>query len=267
MPAQPQITRTAEYRIFQALGENCGILVTDPSTGECIFRFRTDFADFAGEEAPVLAALIDELPERQREMGTEAFLDWIDSTLSNSFRVEGPSVTLCGNLDRTAQALYRRHVTSTVRRYETHLPFYPSLDVAAGSLGQDRARGAREWVEARVPGRRALSEDLFLVKIHGRSMEPEIPDGSLCVFRSYYGGSRRNGIFLVQMMATMDEGGQYTLKRYTSVKEYSGDSWRHKDITMHPKNTGEFSDWDLKREEDRWVTIAEFICVLEDPLD
>ena len=113
---------------------------------------------------------------------------------------------------------------------------------------------------------RALSEDLFLVRIHGRSMEPDIPNGSLCVFRSYYGGSRSHGIYIVQKMATMEEGGEYTLKRYTSRKRYSGDSWEHEEITMHPRNS-EFTQWDLAREEDSWVTIAEFICVLEDPLN
>lgn len=265
MPAPPQTTRTAEYRIFQALGENCGILVTDLESGECVFRFRTDFQHFAGDEADVLTALAAELPDRQREMGTAAFLAWIDSTLSNALRVDGPAITLCADLERTAQALYRRHVTSTVRRYETHLPFYPSLDIAAGGLGQDRANTAEQWIETRIPGRRALSDDLFLVKIHGRSMEPDIPDGSLCVFRSYYGGSRKGGIFIVQRMATMDEGGEYTLKRYSSEKKFSGDSWRHESITMHPHNA-EFSDWELEREEDSWVTIAEFVCVLEDPL-
>ena len=142
--------------------------------------------------------------------------------------------------------------------------FYPSLDIAAGGLGQDRARTAEEWIEARVPGRRGLSQDLFLVRIHGRSMEPDIPDGSLCVFRAYYGGSRKGGIFIVQRMATMEEGGEYTIKRYSSEKSVTTDGWRHKRITMTPENS-EFKDWDLA-EDDRYVTIAEFVCVLEDPV-
>ncbi|MBI4889806.1 MAG: S24 family peptidase [Acidobacteria bacterium] len=263
MSISPLQTRTAEYRVFQALGENCGLVLTDPSTGECVFRFRQDFETFAGEEAPVLLALSQELPERQKEMGTTAFLAWIDDNLSNALSVEPPTTTLALDLERTAQALYRRMVNSTVRRYQTHLPFYSSLDIAAGGLGQDRANTAQEWVEAHVPGRRGLSEDLFLVRIHGRSMMPDIPDGSLCVFRSYYGGSRKGGIFIVQRMATMDEGGEYTLKRYSSQKEQTAEGWRHKSITMHPHNA-EFSDWEL-REEDQYVTIAEFICVLEDP--
>lgn len=260
----PLLTRTAEYRVFQALGENCGIVVTDPVNGECVFRFRQDFDEFAGEEAPLLAALAAELPARQQEMGTAGFLQWIDGTLSNSFRVEPPATTLCVDLSRTAQTLYRRHIHSTVRRYQTHLPFYSSLDVAAGGLGQDRANSAEEWVEAHVPGRRALSDDLFLVRIRGRSMQPDIPDGSLCVFRSYYGGSRKGGIFIVQRMATMEEGGEYTLKRYDSRKRETAEGWSHERITMHPENP-EFADWDLDREEDSYITIAEFICVLEDP--
>jgi len=183
--------------------------------------------------------------------------------LSNTFRVEPPCPTLCGELDRTANTLYRRMVHSTVRRYETHLPLIP-IDLAAGALGEDRAAGAKEWIEAEVPGRRGLTEDFFIVRIHGRSMEPQIPDGSLCVFRSYYGGSRRNGIFIVQRIATMDEGGEYTIKRYDSVKKADGESWSHQQIRMKPGNP-EFQEWDL-REEDRLVTIAEFVCVLEDPV-
>ena len=259
----PLTTRTAQYRVLEALGENCGIVLTDPDSGECAFRFRRDWEEFAGEEADVLRAIAEDLPQKQSEMGTAAFLTWLDETLSNTMRVLPPCPTLCGELDRTANTLYRRMVHSTVRRYETHLPLIP-IDLAAGALGEDRAAGAKEWIEAAVPGRRGLTEDFFIVRIHGRSMEPQIPDGSLCVFRSYYGGSRKHGIFIVQRIATMDEGGEYTIKRYDSVKKADGDTWSHQQIRMKPGNP-EFQEWDL-REEDRLVTIAEFVCVLEDPV-
>lgn len=259
----PLETHRAEYRVFQALGENCGVAVTDPQTGKCAMRFRRDWDEFAGEEAEVLRALAEDLPEKQQELGTEAFLHWIDENLSNTLRVEPPAQALCVDIERTAQALYHRHVKSTVHRYQTHLPLIP-IDLAAGGLGQDRAAGAKEWVEAEVPGRRGLSEDLFLVRIHGRSMEPDIPNGSICVFRSYYGGSRKGGIFIVQRIATMDEGGEFTLKRYESSKEVTAEGWRHTKIHMQPDNP-EFSNWELS-EEDRWVTIAQFISVLEDPV-
>lgn len=257
-------TRRVEYRVLEALGEKCGVIVCDPETGECAFRFREDFDEFAGQEADVLAGLAAQLPGLQKEMGPKAFLHWVDETLSNSLRVSEPAQSMAIDLERTAQALYRRHVTSRVRPYQTHLPLIP-IELAAGGFGADKARGVEEWVEARVPGRRRLTDDLFLVRVQGRSMEPEIPNGSLCVFRSYYGGSRKNGIFIVQRMATLDEGGEFTLKRYSSEKEYEGGQWRHKQITMHPENR-EYSDWDL-REDERYVTIAEFVCVLEDPLE
>ncbi|MBI5280304.1 MAG: S24 family peptidase [Candidatus Solibacter usitatus] len=249
--------------MFEALGESCGVMLTDHSTGDCVFRFRRDWEDFAGAEAEVLAAICEDLPEKQREMGTHAFLEWIDTSLSGTFRVEPPAQTICADLERTAQALYRRLVKSTVREYKTHLPLIP-IDLAAGKLGQDRATGVKEWIEAEVPGRRALSEDLFIVRIRGRSMEPDIPDGSLCVFRSYYGGSRTGGIYIVQRIATHDEGGEFTIKRYASRKKQSGDEWEHEQIHMRPDNP-EFEAWDLK-EEDRYVTIAEFVSVLEDPV-
>jgi len=257
------LTRMVEYRVLEALGENCGVIVSDPRTGECVFLFRQDVDQFAGEETDVLAGLFEQLRILQQEMGTEAFLRWVDDNLSNLLRVQAPAQATAIDLERTAQALYRKHVSSSVRPYETHLPLIP-IELAAGGFGRDKAKLAEEWVEARVPGRRRLSEDLFLVRVQGRSMEPDIPDGSICVFRSYYGGSRKNGIFIVQRIATMDEGGEFTLKRYESSKEVRGDDWRHTRITMHPENP-EYQDWDL-REDERYITIAEFVCVLEDPL-
>ena len=76
----PLTTRTAEYRVFEALGENCGIVLTDPETGECAFRFRRDWEDFAGEEAEVLRAIREQgyylqmppLPETLRVQGRDA---------------------------------------------------------------------------------------------------------------------------------------------------------------------------------------------------
>jgi hypothetical protein len=258
-------TRRVEYRLFEALGEPCGIVVSDPSTGDCAFRFRRDWADFAGEEAGVLEAIAADLPGKQREMGTEAFLAWIDKDLSNSFSVRNARESLALDLDRTAQALFRRNVRSTEKQFQTHLPYYASIDLAAGGLGEDRSAGqAEEWIDAEVPGRRRLSEDLFVARIHGRSMEPDIPDGSLCVFRRYYGGSRGNGIYIVQRVTETGDGGECTIKRYHSSKTVAGEAWAHGDIRMQPANP-EFQSWDLE-ESDRWRSVAEFVCVLEDPL-
>jgi hypothetical protein len=258
----PRSPRTAEYRVLQALGVNCGVIVSDLARGECAFRFRADWDAFAPDEARILAALADEMPSRCHEMGGPAFLAWIDETLSNTFRVEPPQATLYIDLERTAQTLYRRHVSSTVRPFETHLPLIP-IDLAAGGLGEDRARGDQEWIEARVPGRHALADDLFVVRIHGRSMEPDIPDGSLCVFRKYRGGSRGGGVYIVRRDGTLEDGGEFTIKRYDSVKSISAEGWQHEQIRMRPDNP-DFPAWELS-EADRYTTVAEFVTVLEDP--
>lgn len=263
--ASTQSTALAQLRVFEALGENCGVFLYNPETGESALRLRRDWEEFAGDEADVLGEIAADLPGKLAEMGAIRFLEWADNTLSNTFRVSEPRTTLAGEIERTAQALYRKFVHSTVRRYETHLPVY-SIRAAAGGFGRDMAAHAEGWIEVDVPGRRDLSEDLFLIRIEGRSMEPDIPDGSLCVFRAYYGGSRKGGIFLVQRISTLDDGGEVTIKRYDSSKEYRRDgTWVHTRIKMRPDNSDEFQEWDLKREEDSFITIAQFVCVIEGP--
>lgn len=261
--ASAQSTALAQLRIFEALGENCGVYLWNPATGESALRFRQDWDDFAGDEASILREIVEDLPSKLTEMGPEAFLHWMDDTLSNTFRVQEPRTTLVGHIDRTVQALYRKFVQSSVRKFETHLPVL-SIRAAAGGFGRDMSAHAEGWMEVQVPGRRSLSDDLFLIRIEGRSMEPDIPDGSLCLFRSYYGGSRTGGIFLVQRIATMDEGGEVTIKRYASKKRQTatGD-WEHTSIEMQPGNP-EYGRWELS-EEERYVTIAQFVSVIEDP--
>jgi len=271
MSARTLFTRPVEFRRLLALGHCCGILVSDPASGECAFRFRRDWDAVASAEpdngtpadADILQAIAEDLPARRAELGTEAFLHWLDNDLSNAFRAEPPQPTLAYDLQRTAQALFRHHVATPVRRFQTHLPLIP-IDLAAGGLGEDRATGAEEWVDVDLPQRRSL-DGLFLVRIHGHSMEPDIPDGSLCLFRPYQGGSRQHGIYIVQRRGSLDEGGEFTIKRYESTKVAEAGSWRHAAIGMNPDNP-DYAPWALSEEEDRWATVAQFLAVVEDPL-
>jgi len=52
------------------------------------------------------------------------------------------------------------------------------------------------WIKTEGFGK--LNRSMFIVKAVGKSMEPLIPDGSLCVFRANVVGSRNNKIVLVQ---------------------------------------------------------------------
>jgi hypothetical protein len=257
-----QTTAMAELRVFEALGEPCGIMLWCPSTGEAAFQFRKDWEEFAGEEADVLSGLPQQLERDFQKFGPEAFLRWVDSDLSTTLSIQPPKTTLIGHIDRSVQTFYRKYVKSTPQRYVTHLPLW-ELEATGGSFQGDVEAVATEWLEVEVPGRKAWSKDYFVAHIHGRSMEPEIPDGSLCLFRFYYGGSRKGGIYLVQRMATSEGGGQFTIKRYDSDKEQTEQGCRHTRIGMHAENP-EFADWSLQ-ETETYVTVAQFVRVVGDP--
>ncbi|MBI4192836.1 MAG: S24 family peptidase [Betaproteobacteria bacterium] len=84
----------------------------------------------------------------------------------------------------------------------------------------------------------ACAPGMFVAQVVGKSMEPTIPDGSYCLFRSPVEGTRQGKTVLVQLRdATDPETGQrYTVKRYESEKAKAGDSWRHERITLKPVN-------------------------------
>jgi hypothetical protein len=197
-------------------------------------------------------------------MGAAEFLRWAGETLSNTFRIGDSLTSLAGAFDRTLHLLYRRHVRSEVREYTTHLPLW-DMALAAGPPTEDSETGVSEWVEVHASGRRSLGRDFFVARIKGRSMEPDIPDGSLCLFREYKGGSRRGGgIWIIQELGDSTGGGMYTLKRYDSDWQETAEGRRQTRITMQADNP-EFGQWDLETTGRNYRTIAQFIRVLEDP--
>jgi SOS-response transcriptional repressor LexA len=66
-------------------------------------------------------------------------------------------------------------------------------------------------------------KDRFLIQVEGDSMEPRIPDGSLCLFRKDPGGSRNGKIVLCRLGLS---GGvpMAIVKRYKSFRKSSEDS-------------------------------------------
>ena len=121
---------------------------------------------------------------------------------------------------RALARLYREHVRSDAQPFVTHLPRY-SLAVAAGPffenpvIEQDCFEEEQAWEEA--PAGLRLTREMFVAEIVGHSMEPLIPDGSLCVFRRGVTGSRHGRLVLVEALGE-DGGDRYTVKRYRSEK-------------------------------------------------
>jgi phage repressor protein C with HTH and peptisase S24 domain len=145
-----------------------------------------------------------------------------------------------------------------VHPFRTHLPRY-SLIAAAGKFLENQEVEQEDWDE--MPAELRLDERMFVARISGKSMEPRIPDGSLCVFMGgTVAGSRQGRLVLVEALGTND---RYTVKRYTSSKQQNSDeSWQHERIRLEPLNPA-FEAWDLDPSDDRYRIIAEFVRVLD----
>jgi SOS-response transcriptional repressor LexA len=248
---------------------NVGILLEDPANDRLYIRLRRDWDRIAPEEeVEVLEALEDGLRSLAAELGAARVFDHLEDTLSNALRVSDRRETIVGaggaadserNFERALDRLYRQHVPATVQEYVTHLPRY-SLEVAAGNLKENPEVTAEGWEE--VAGDFKLTRQMFVARIAGRSMEPNIPDGSLCVFRLGVTGSRQGRLVLVEALA---RGGndRYTVKRYRSEKKQAPDgSWEHERVTLEPLNP-EFQAWDLDPQDDGVRILAEFVAVLD----
>jgi type III restriction enzyme len=147
-------------------------------------------------------------------------------------------------------------------KYREYLPVY-SLAAACGAFGPEHTEIKEEgWVKAGIPHK--LDRDMFVVRAVGKSMEPRIKDGSLCVFRKYGGGSRNGKIVLAQCRDSVDpDTGKYTIKKYGSKKKEKDGSWEHEEVLLEPLNK-DFKPIILKSDSQGEVAvIAEFIDVLK----
>jgi phage repressor protein C with HTH and peptisase S24 domain len=234
------------------------VLLEDSEGGRLHVRLRRDWSEIAPEEAEVLGELAADLEQKAGELGARTLLEQLEDSLSNVLRISPPRETMVADFDRALARLYAQHVPSTPRAFETHLPRY-SVQVAAGRFLENQEVTEDGWEE--IPPGLRLTPDMFVARIQGASMEPRIPDGSLCVFRGGVTGSRQGRLVLVEYLG----GGandRYTVKRYTSEKRQREDgAWEHERVRLEPLNPA-FEAWDLDPEEDRFRVIAEFVQVL-----
>ncbi len=256
MPAVLAFPARREFCVLTSMSENglpkraIGVFVTD-GRGDLEFRLREEWDGFQDEE--YLSCLSDDFTLKIGEIGGIQFLQWMEETFSNCLMLSEREPARA----RTIDDLYEELVDARERPYETHLPLY-SLRAAATKFGEENDVTVERWM--RVPGVR-LTEGMFIARVVGRSMEPLIPDGSLCVFRAPVVGSRQGKRLLIEQFGVLDEAARYTVKRYTSKKlEYEDGDWEHDKIRLEPLNR-EFEAFELNPDQCR--VIAEFVKVLE----
>jgi type I restriction enzyme R subunit len=147
-------------------------------------------------------------------------------------------------------------------KYRTCVPLY-TLRAAAGAFGSGQQVEPGGWVAPSTA--RQLSEGMFVARVVGRSMEPRIPDGAWCLFRSPVTGSRQGRIVLVQHQSIQDHevGGSYTVKRYESEKRADGKGgWKHGIIRLLPENPDFEPIMLTEVDEGEVAVIAELVEVL-----
>ena len=154
--------------------------------------------------------------------------------------------------------------TENIKPFENSIPLY-SLKVAAGEFGELQQVEDVEWLN--IPEKIKPSKDLFACQVIGESMNKVIPNGALCLFRKYSGGSRNGQIVLVENtnMHDSDFGSCYTVKEYESKKYEDEGGWKHQSIILKPLSTD--SSYNNMVLEDQDLTtfkvIGTFECVLE----
>jgi len=153
-------------------------------------------------------------------------------------------------------------------QFKTCVPL-TTLRAAAGRFSEeqagfdDRAEWAEEWVTWDVAP--PFESEMFVARVQGGSMEPEVPNGSYCLFRPPRGGSREGRKLLVRHSGVSDPytGGQYTLKVYTSEKAPAGEEgWRHARIVLKPLNPAHQQIVLTPESEEQVRVIAEFLSIV-----
>jgi phage repressor protein C with HTH and peptisase S24 domain len=237
--------------------QNAGVLLLDSETDTLHLRVRRDWEEIAEpDDAEVLALLDRDLRQKATEMGGARLLEFLEEHASNLIRVTPREAVQTGDFEARLNRLYRENIPVAVRPFVTHLPRY-SFRAAAGSFGEEMTIEAEQWVEA--PEDVRLTPDMFVGRVVGKSMEPRIPDGSLCVFRRNVVGSRQGKLLLIENFSLPEGGGRYTVKRYKSEKAASEEGWHHQRITLEPLNP-DYDPWDLSEGEFR--VLGEFVRVL-----
>jgi len=120
--------------------------------------------------------------------------------------------------------------------YENSVPLY-DLEAAAGGFSNQQIVNQKEFV--RVPEGVRITRNMFACRVVGESMNRIIPNGSICLFKQYEGGSRNGLIVLCRSSEFQDTemGSGFTVKEYSSKKVINDSGWEHESITLKPLST------------------------------
>ena len=180
------------------------------------------------------------------------FADMINLQVESNLDIEGPYIGLELNVVDFGEA----------DPYKTHVPIY-DLHAAAGDFSEVQSPEDTQWVE--LPDHINVSDDMFVIRVVGESMNKRIPNGSWCLFKHNPGGTRNGKVVLVQHrdIEDSDHSGSYTVKIYSSEKRTADEAEGNVKIVLKPdtRSSG-YIPIVLESPEEDLSVIGEFLAVL-----
>lgn len=115
------------------------------------------------------------------------------------------------------------------------IPLY-NFYAAAGTFSEMQSEKDYTLIEG--PENINPNNGYFACKIVGESMNRVIPNGSICLFKPYTGGSRNGEIVLVEYRDIQDPdfNSAFTIKTYSSIKEVTEFGHKHISISLRPNS-------------------------------
>jgi superfamily II DNA or RNA helicase/phage repressor protein C with HTH and peptisase S24 domain len=114
------------------------------------------------------------------------------------------------------------------------IPLY-NFYAAAGKFSEMQSE--KEYTLIEGPEKSA-EKKYFACRIVGESMNRVIPNGSICLFKPYSGGSRSGKILLIEYRDIQDPDfkSAFTIKTYASEKIVKDEFWEHTSIILRPNS-------------------------------
>jgi phage repressor protein C with HTH and peptisase S24 domain len=233
--------------------ENAGVILLDVEADRLHIKLRRDLESFETDEPGTLSDLENTIQSTADFVGAAKALEIMETSFSGVLRATDRQPTLAADAEARIRRLYRENVNTVGA-----IPVF-RLSAAAGGLSEEQLPGELVGTVDAPSGVR-VTPGMFAATVVGRSMEPLISDGALCLFKPHGGGSRNGQKLLIEKFGSFDSTAQFTVKVYRSEKTAHEDgTWEHDRIRMIPLNP-EFEEWNLTPEEFR--VIGEFVAVL-----
>ena len=143
------------------------------------------------------------------------------------------------------------------------IPLY-DFYAAAGTFSE--MQSDKEFTLIEGPENNKSNNDYFACKIIGESMNRVIPNGSICLFKPYTGGSRNGKIVLVENIDIQDQdfNSAFTIKTYSSEKVITEENCEHTSIILRSNSYDDsYKNIILNKENSVGMRIVgEFVSIL-----